>query len=110
MAYRPEQGDIVMMDFQPQAGHEQRGRRPALVISSAGFHRYTRMAIVCPITNTDPGFPMHVSLDNRTRTAGVIMSEQLKSLDYAARNASFVEHAPADILADVLERVRLSLV
>jgi len=109
MTYGPKQGDIVMMDFQPRAGHEQQGRRPALIISNEGFHRYTQMAIVCPITNTDRGFPMHVRLDDRTRTTGVIMCEQVKSLDHTARNAAFVEQVPEDILFEVLERIRLAL-
>jgi len=109
MPYRPQQGDIVMMDFQPQAGHERRGRRPALVVSNDGFHRYTRMAIVCPITNTDRNFPMHVKLDQRTKTTGTILCEQVKSLDYEARNTALLEHVPSDILADVLERIRLSM-
>jgi mRNA interferase MazF len=107
--YEPAQGDIVMMDFQPQTGHEQRGRRPGLVVSNASFHRYTRLAIVCPITNTDRGFPMHVKLDQRTKITGVILCEQVKSLDYGARNAVFLESVPEDILEDVLERIRLSL-
>lgn len=98
-----------MMDFQPQAGHEQRGRRPALVISNESFHHYTHMAIVCPITNTDKGFPMHVRLDGKTGTTGVVLCEQVKSLDYEARNAVRIEPAPEDILLAVLERVRLSL-
>ena len=68
MAYRPVQGDLVMMDFNPQAGHEQAGRRPALVVSNQAFHRYTRMAIVCPITNQIKDYPMHVKLDERTKT------------------------------------------
>lgn len=110
MSYRPSQGDIVMMDFQPQAGHEQRGRRPALVVSNDSFHRYTKMAIVCPITNTDRGFPMHVRLNEENNTTGVILCEQVKSLDYETRNASFVEVVPDDILGDVLERIRLSLI
>lgn len=109
MSYRPQQGDVIMMNFQPNAGHEQQGRRPALVISNDSFHRYTRMAIVCPITNTDRGFPLHVKLDSRTQTIGNILCEQVKSLDYEARMATFKEKAPDDILADVLERVRLSI-
>ena len=110
MAYLPSQGDIVMMDFQPQAGHEQCGRRPGLIISNEAFHRYTRMAIICPITNTDKGFPMHVRLDGETKTTGVVLCEQIKSLDYSARNAVFVETASPDVLGEVLERVRLSLI
>lgn len=66
--YQPKQGDIVVMNFNPQAGHEQGGRRPALVISNVSFHRYTHMAIVCPITSKTKDYPMHVPLDGRTRT------------------------------------------
>jgi len=110
MSYLPRQGDIAVMNFQPQTGHEQRGRRSALVISNESFHRYTGMAIVCPITNTDGGFPMHVRLRGSLKTRGVVMCEQVKSLDYTARAAVFVEEIPEEILTDVLERVRLSLV
>jgi mRNA interferase MazF len=108
--YKPNQGDIVSMDFQPQAGHEQSGRRPALVISNESFHRYTQMAIVCPITNTNRDFPLHVKLDERTLTTGDILCEQVKSLDYSARHATLKERIPQDLLFEVLERVRLSLV
>ena len=87
--YQPKQGDIVVMNFNPQAGHEQGGRRPALVISNASFHRYTHMAIVCPITSKTKDYPMHVPLDERTRTQGEILCEHVKSLDYqcAAQSA-----------------------
>ena len=107
--YIPAQGDIVILNFTPQAGHEQAGRRPALVISNKRFHRYTGMAIFCPITNQIKNYPMHVPLDARTRTTGEILCEQVKSLDYNARGASFVETLPEDLLAEALERVRLSL-
>ena len=80
--YRPEQGDIVMLNFSPQAGHEQAGRRPALVVSNASFHRYTGLAIFCPITNQIKDYPLHVRLDDRTRTTGEILCEHVKSLDY----------------------------
>ncbi|MDO5378359.1 MAG: type II toxin-antitoxin system PemK/MazF family toxin [Clostridia bacterium] len=107
--YRPEQGDLVMMNFSPQAGHEQAGRRPALVISNASFHRYTRMAIVCPITSQIKDYPMHVKLDARTKTTGEILCEHVKSLDLSARKATFVEALPNDLLQEVLERVRMSI-
>lgn len=107
--YQPEQGDIVMMNFNPQAGHEQAGRRPALVISNRSFHRYTRMAIVCPITNQIKDYPMHVKLNEQIKTTGEILCEHVKSLDLAARNAVFVEKLPEELLAEVLERVRLSI-
>ncbi len=107
--YHPQQGDIVILDFNPQAGHEQAGRRPALVISNASFHRYTGLAIFCPITSHIKHYPMHVLLDSRTRTNGEILCEHVKSLDYHARRISFVETLPADLLFDVMERVRMSL-
>lgn len=103
MPYIPEQGDIIILDFDPQAGHEQKGHRPALVVSNATFNRRTRIAIVCPITNTDRGFPLHVSLDERSSATGVVMCEQVKSLDVTARNAVFREKAPADIVEEVLD-------
>lgn len=75
MAYRPVQGDLVMMDLIRRPGHEQAGRRPALVVSNQAFHRYTRMAIVCPITNQIKDYPMHVKLDERTKTTGEVLCE-----------------------------------
>lgn len=109
MAYRPVQGDLVMMDFNPQAGHEQAGRRPALVVSNQAFHRYTRMAIVCPITNQIKDYPMHVKLDERTKTTGEVLCEHVQSLDLAARKAVFIESMPDDLLEEVLERIKLSI-
>lgn len=103
MDYVPEQGDIISLDFNPQAGHEQKGHRPALVVSNSTFNRRTRIAIVCPITNTDRGFPLHIPLDSRTSTTGTVMCEQAKSLDITARNAIFKEKAPADIVEEVLD-------
>jgi len=72
MPYIPEQGDIIILDFNPQAGHEQKGNRSALVVSNKTFNRRTRIAVVCPITNTDRGFPLHISLDDRTLTSHLI--------------------------------------
>jgi mRNA interferase MazF len=69
-AYQPKQGDIIVIDFDPQAGHEQKGRRPCLVVSNNQFYMRTKLAMVCPITNTVSGFPMHILLDNRTKTTG----------------------------------------
>lgn len=72
MTYVPKQGDIIMMNFSPQSGHEQAGARPALIVSNDTFYKFTRMAVVCPITNTENGFPLHIKLDTRTKTTGVI--------------------------------------
>lgn len=103
MTYIPEQGDIILLEFDPQAGHEQKGRRPAFVVSNNTFNQFTNLAIVCPITNSNRGFPLHVPLDERTKTTGVIMCEQAKSLDISARNASFLEKAPKDILEEMAD-------
>ncbi|MDR3255892.1 MAG: type II toxin-antitoxin system PemK/MazF family toxin [Synergistaceae bacterium] len=98
-------GDIVKLNFNPQSGHEQAGYRPALVISNDFFNNKTNLAIVCPITNTMNSFPLHVRLDERTRTTGVIMCEQIKSLDIKQRNCCFIEKLPGDILDVVINTV-----
>ncbi|MHB1407683.1 MAG: type II toxin-antitoxin system PemK/MazF family toxin [Desulfitobacteriaceae bacterium] len=103
MVYIPEQGDIITLEFDPQAGHEQKGRRPAMVVSNNIFNSFTKMAIVCPITNTNRGFPLHVVLDDRTITTGVILCEHVKALDILARNAAFKEKAPPDIIEEVVD-------
>lgn len=103
MAYTPEQGDIITLEFNPQTGHEQKGKRPAMVVSNSTFNNFTKMAIVCPITNTNRGFPLHVALDDRTATTGVVMCEQVKALDISARNAVFKEKLPQDIIEEVVD-------
>lgn len=92
------QGDIVYLDFDPQSGHEQKGRRPALVISNNLFNRVSSLTMVCPITHTDRGHPFHLRLDERTRTDGVILCDQARMLDLNSRHASFVERAPGGYL------------
>jgi len=103
MVYVPEQGDIVYLEFDPQAGHEQKGKRPALIVSNNTFNQFTKLAMVCPITNTKRNFPLHIELDERTKTHGVIMCEQVKSLDIIARNAAFFEKVPKDLLEEVTD-------
>jgi len=105
MEYKPAQGDIINLNFNPQAGHEQKGKRPALVVSNEQFHLRTGMVIVCPITNTISGFPTHIALDDRTSTTGEIMCEQVKCLDITARGASYKESAPTDILDEAIDLV-----
>lgn len=111
--YILKQGDIILLDFNPQTGHEQKGRRPAYVASNHDFHKLTNLAIVCPITNTVKGFPLHVPLDEQTKTTGAIMCEQVKALDLEARKSTFVEKTTrqiADTVFDILfgsvERLR----
>jgi len=106
MAYVPKQGDIIKMDFNPTKGHEQQGRRPAVIVSNASYNKFARgVAIVCPITNTDKGIPLQPKLDDRTATTGVIMTDQIKALDLTERNAEFVEELPIDILTEVCDIV-----
>jgi mRNA interferase MazF len=105
MGYMPDQGDIIFLELDPQAGHEQKGKRPALVVSNNTYNQFTRIAMVCPITNTKRGFPLHVELDERTVTTGVVMCEQVKALDINARNMSFREKAPRDIVEEVADIV-----
>ncbi|MBC5754965.1 type II toxin-antitoxin system PemK/MazF family toxin [Roseburia sp. BX0805] len=94
------------MDFNPQTGHEQAGRRPALVVSNDILNHHTSMAMVCPITNTDNKHPLHVPLDDRTRTTGVILCEQVKSLDVRKRNAVTAEKAPTDIVDEARSMIK----
>ncbi|MDP3386286.1 MAG: type II toxin-antitoxin system PemK/MazF family toxin [Eubacteriales bacterium] len=103
MTYIPDQGDIIYLQFNPQASHEQKGTRPAIVVSNKTYNQFTKLAIVCPITSNDKEFPLHVLLDDRTRTMGVIMCEQIKALEINARKASFFEKAPKDIVDEVMD-------
>ena len=100
-----EQGDIVYLDFDPQSGHEQKGRRPALVVSNNLFNRVSSLTLVCPITHTDRGHPFHVRLDKQTRTDGVIMCDQARMLDLASRHAAYEEKAPVEIVAEVVDLI-----
>ena len=101
-----KQGDIIKVDFNPQAGHEQAGYRPALVISNDFFNQKANLTIVCPITNTSNKFPLHIPLDNRTKTTGVVLTEHMKCLDVVSRNIQFVEKMPEDLLDKTLAYVK----
>jgi mRNA interferase MazF len=100
--YAPRKGDFITLSFDPQAGHEQRGRRPALVVSNDLFNRHTGLAIVCPVTNTDRGFPFHLPVPEGSSLTGFVMVERVKSVGYATRGAKFVKRAPAEFVEDVL--------
>ncbi|HET6879443.1 MAG TPA: type II toxin-antitoxin system PemK/MazF family toxin [Pirellulales bacterium] len=100
--YIPKRGDFVSLTFDPQSGHEQKGRRPALVLSHELFNRHTGMIIACPVTNTDRGVPFHLRIPATASVTGVVMVDQMKSVDFAARRAKFIEPAPAPLLDDVL--------
>src|SRR5437899_5702433 len=99
--YIPRKGDLIAVSFDPQSGREQKGRRPALVVSNYLFTRHTGLAIVCPITNTDRKIPFHLPLPESSSVAGFVMIEQVKSIDYGARRAKFIERAPNQLIQDV---------
>ena len=100
-----KQGNIIKVNFNPQAGHEQVGYRPALVISNNFFNEKTNITIVCPITNTNNKFPLHVPLDDRTTTTGVVLCEHIKALDLNARTYKVIEEIPSDLLEKVIDIV-----
>jgi len=99
--YIPEQGDIVTLNFNPQSGHEQKGRRPAIIISNKTFNKHIGLAFACPITNTNRDFPFHIQVESEQIT-GYIMAEQMKSIDYNARNIKFIEKANAKTVSQIL--------
>jgi len=102
MSYIPQKGDFVVLTFDPQSGHEQKGRRPALVISNTLFNQHTGLAIVCPITNTDRNFPFHVNIPQDSSLSGFIMVEQVKSVDFKKRKIKYIEKSPDETMNDVL--------
>jgi mRNA interferase MazF len=103
--YVPRKGDFLTLTFDPESGHEQKGRRPALVISNHLFNKHTGMAIVCPITSTNRQIPFHLPVPASSSLTGFVMVEQVKSVDYAARHARFVERAPNPLVEDTLSVV-----
>ena len=107
--YIPEKGDFITLSFDPQSGHEQKGRRPALVVSNFLFNRTTGLAIVCPITNTDRKIPFHLAVPASSLLTGFIMVEQVKSIDFDTRKAKFVGKAPPELIDDVLAVIDVCL-
>lgn len=102
--YIPKQKDIIYLNCNPSSGHEQKGQRPCLVLSNYEFNKFTQLAIICPITNNLKDFPLHIKLNN-TKTTGVIMTEQIKSIDFNSRNAHFVEKISDDLYEEVMESI-----
>ena len=100
--YIPEKGDFVRLSFDPQSGYEQKGRRPALVVSNTHFNMRTQLAMVCPVTNTFRNVSFHVKIPSESSLTGYIMVEQIKSVDYTSRLVEFTEKSPNDILDEVL--------
>jgi mRNA interferase MazF len=103
----PDAGDLVWLTFHPQAGHEQRGRRPALILSPRAYNARARLAIACPITSQIKGYPFEVALPTGGKISGAILADHVKNLDWHARSIVFDSKAPVDILTEVRERLRV---
>ncbi|HIX92766.1 MAG TPA: type II toxin-antitoxin system PemK/MazF family toxin [Firmicutes bacterium] len=104
-----KQGDIIIVSFDPQIGHEQAGRRPALVVSNDFYNANCNLTILCPITNTQRNNPFHVALDSRCSTTGFIMCEQIRTMDLSQRTYRYIEQIPYDILEEVLSILILEI-
>jgi mRNA interferase MazF len=104
--YVPERGDAVWLIFDPQAGHEQAGRRPAIVLSPKAYNEKSGLFIVCPITNRVKGYPFEVALPVDFSVRGVILSDQIKSLDWRARDAEFICSLPLPTLDEVIAKIK----
>ncbi len=105
-SYCPKQGDIVWLTFDPQAGHEQAGRRPALVVSPEAYNRKVGLALVCPITNRKKGYPFEVDIPECLDVSGVVLADQIKSLDWKARNADHCCTPPKEVLLNVIGKAQ----
>lgn len=104
-AYVPGRGDLVWLQFNPQAGHEQAGHRPALVISPGSYNRRVGLAVCCPITSQVKGYPFEVALPSGFEVEGAILSDQLKSLDWRARKARRIGRVPNEVLDETVGKI-----
>ncbi len=104
-AWVPQRGDAVWIDLQPQAGHEQRGRRPALVLSPSAYNAKVGLALLCPITSQVKGYPFEVLIPPGLPVAGAILSDQVKSLDWRARNAKLLCCLPGAVVDETLSKL-----
>jgi mRNA interferase MazF len=103
--YIPERGDLIWLVFDPQAGHEQAGRRPALVISPKPYNAASNLALFCPITSRVKGYPFEVLLPTNSKVTGAILSDQIKSLDWKARKAKLITRTSPEVIAEVLGKI-----
>jgi len=107
--YIPERGDIVWLEFNPQAGYEQAGHRPAVVVSPKAYNEKVGLALFCPITSKIKGYPFEVILPEKHKVSGAVLSDQIKSLDWQVRKAKFIISLPEDILEEVLAKIHTLL-
>ena len=104
-SFIPDRGDIVWLNFHPQRGHEQSGKRPALVLSPGAYNRKTGLLICCPITSKVKGYPFEVVLDRISKIEGVVLADQIKSLDWRARKASLAGRVGQGLLKEVYQKL-----
>ena len=108
-SYVPDRGHVVWLNFSPQSGHEQKGKRPALVLSPASYNAKVGLAICCPITRTSKKYPFEVGIPSGLKIEGVVLSDHVKSLDWKSRHASFVAKVPEKTYAEVLGKLKCLL-
>ena len=108
-SYIPSKGDIVWLEFSPQAGHEQAGYRPALCISPIEYNEKVGLAFFCPITSNKKGYPFEVQLPDSIEIKGVILSDHVKNFDWKARRTKYICRLPSKLLAEVLGKLRTLL-
>lgn len=104
--YTPERGDIVWLDFTPQLGHEQRGRRPAIVLSHNAYNNKIGLALFCPITSKEKGYPFEVKIHGK-KINGCVLSDQVKSLDWKERNIEFIEKSKEEEIIEVIHKIKI---
>ncbi len=102
----PKRGDIVWLQFNPQTGYEQAGRRPALVVSPREYNEKVGLALMCPVTSKIKSYPFEVMLPEKLKVSGVVLADQIKSLDWRARQAEFICEAPAETVAEILAKIQ----
>ena len=107
--YVPQRGDAVWINFNPRVGHEQAGHRPAVVVSPGAYNSKTHLAILCPITSQVKGYPFEVAIPTGLDVTGVILADQVKSMDWQARNAALICPLPTEIVDAVLQRLETLL-
>ena len=103
--YVPERGDAVWLDFNPQIGSEQAGRRPAVVLSPSAYNRKVGLDLLCPITNQVKGYPFEVPIPDGLPVTGVVLADQVKSLDWRRRNAELIVQLPSQVVREVVKMV-----
>jgi mRNA interferase MazF len=108
-SYVPQCGDAIWVTLDPQVGHEQAGRRPAIVISASDYNRKVGLAVICPITNKKKGYPFEVEIPEGHQVAGVILADQMKSIDWQQRKAAFLCQLPQLVLDEVIAKIEALL-